>query len=250
MKKKIFFCFLTVSSIIAIIAIIFNINKKDNKQNILKNEKEFQISKIQFYSGANGISNTTSYQNPEWNLKVYQYTDIAIYLNRLNNEISEKNYISDLKISNIQLNFPDKEEVYYINPNLFGNNSLDIDKKIEGSLEYNVINDENIENKQNYNIPVFFQDCSNPITIRFVNYLKDNYKVPSDRTLEYNGNLITEIGLDIEDLDKNLSFDLEITTRDGEKKIQKVDIEIPFENKENSILDGDYKSKLETNIEF
>ena len=144
----------------------------------------------------------------------------------------------------------EKEEIYYLNPELFGKSSLDLETKIEESLKYNVINSDNKENTQEYDIPIYFQDCSNPITIRYINYLSNNYKVPNDKTLKYNGSLIKNLGLKIDDLNKNISFDLKITTRDEEERIQKIDIEIPYENKNKSILDGDFEMKVKKNITF
>ena len=88
------------------------------------------------------------------------------------------------------------------------------------------------------------------LQIRYINYLSNNYKVPNDKTLKYNGSLIKNLGLKIDDLNKNISFDLKITTRDEEERIKKINIEIPYENKNKSILDGDFEIKVKENITF
>ncbi len=247
MKKKLYF-FIFFIVIIGIVLGFLLIKANDRKDNNLKEKEEFAISKIHYYSTANAISNSTNYQNPEWNLKVYQYTDIAIYIDRLE-EAGSKNYISSLEISNVKLN-KENEEVYYLNPMLFGKSTLNLDFKLDKNLDYNIINSKNSENEQGYNIPIFFQDCSNPITLRFVNYLNDNYKVSSENSLIYNGSLISELGLDIDDLEKNLEFDLTITTKDGKKRVQKVELEIPFEKGNKSILDGDFELQVKQDIKF
>ena len=251
MKKKLFYLFIFFIILVILIVGVFYIkNKNEKNDEISKSNNEFIINKIQFYSTANAISNTTSYQNPEWNLKVYQSTDIAIYVDRLDQNISDKNYVTNLEILNIKPENSEKEEVCYLNPELFGKSSLDLGAKIEESLKYNVINSDNKENTQEYDIPIYFQDCSNPITIRYINYLSNNYKVPNDKTLKYNGSLIKNLGLKIDDLNKNISFDLKITTRDEEERIKKINIEIPYENKNKSILDGDFEMKVKKNITF
>ena len=103
MKKKILFFLIVIIILILILFLYFKINyKKNKKTNISTSSKEeFIINKLHYYSTANAISNTTNYQNPEWNLKVYQYTDIAIYLDRLNENVTEKNYIMNFEILNI-----------------------------------------------------------------------------------------------------------------------------------------------------
>lgn len=250
MKKKLLYFFVFFIIIFFIVLIAFFHNKDNDKKDNIKSNNEFLINKVHYYSTANAVSNTTNYQNPEWNLKVYQYTDIAIYLNRLDNYVTEKNYITNLEISNVKVNSPEKEEVFYINPKLFGKSNLDLGTKIENNLEYNVINDKNFNNEQNYNIPIYFQDCSNPITLRYLNILNDNFKVSNENSLVYNGSLIRELGLDLNDLDSNLTFDLIVTTKDGKKRLKNIRLEIPFKNDNVNILDGDADIKENYDIEF
>ena len=244
MKKKILIIILCIIIVGVITAsIIFLSNRKIEKDSS-KLSKEFSIYKVEYYSSANAVSNTTNYQNPEWNLKVYQYTDIAIYLNRINEE-STNNYITSLCLSNFKT---ENSEIYYLNPKDFGNSNLNADYIIENKLEYNVINSENSSDGQGYNIPIYFQDCSNPITIRVVNVLSNNYRVPKDKTLNYNGKLIKDLGFGLYNLNDEVSFDLEIGTNPGESKSTTIELQIPFENNGKSILDGDIKVEEKANI--
>lgn len=219
--------------IIILIIVCFAFNNKETKLYNSKVKEEFKIEKSIYYSSANAISNTTNYQSPEWNLNVYQYTDIAIYLSRLNSD----NYITNVVLENFNTDLS-KSRIYYLNPKDFGNSSLTEDNLIDKKLEYTVINSENKDNIQNYNIPVFFQDCSNPITLRIVTELSNNYKVESDETLLYNGTLIKMLGLGIKDLNKQINFDLIIKTRNLENKIE-INLPIQYEENGKSILDGD-----------
>lgn len=223
-----------------------------NSKNISEIEKKessdyFSINKIKYYSSCNAITNTTNYQNPEWNVKVYQYTDIAIYLDRLEN-ISNENYITNIVLSNFKL--LDNEKIYYLNPTLFGNNNLNNDDIVSDSLKYNVINSSNDNNEQNYNIPIFFQDCSNPITLRFLKTLSDNYNISNEDSLVYNGSLIEKLGINLNSLNTNLCFDLEIDTKDGSKHVQKIELNIPLENGDKSILDGDFEVEQKEDIKI
>lgn len=233
------FCFLGFS---------FWETKKEKKENLkeIVVEKEFKISKIKYYSSANAISNTTSFQNPEWNLRVYQYVDIAIYLERIN-DINSKNYITDVALSHFSK--LDNDAIYYLNPTMFGNGILNEEDRIEDSLKYTVINSSN-EKEQDYRIPIYFQDFSNPITIRLVRELDKNYKVSNEKSLVYNGKLIEELGLHLSDLASKIIFDIEIDTKDGEKRIQTIELEIPLENEQKSILEGDYEEEVMMNFPF
>lgn len=248
MTKKVicFFAFLIV--IIVMLLFVYQ-NSKNIKENAeAPSNNEFGINQIYYYSSVNANSNTVHYQNPEWNVNVYQYTDIAIYLNRLN-EIAEKNYISSLSISNISVNFKNAR-LYYLNPRMFGNGNVDLGVRIENDLDYTIINSENKENEQNYTIPIFFQDCSNPITLRIINDLANNYTVSKDDTITYNGSLIQKLGVSVSDLTTDLSFDLQVTTKDGNARTKRVDFKFSFENEKRSILDGDFEEKITKNVLF
>ena len=113
MKKKVIIIFF----LIFIIYYLFFVLKNNNKKNIEKDfiENEFFIKKVKYYSSANAVSNTTNYQNPEWNLNVYQFTDIAIYLAKSNSENNSKNYIYKLFLENFDLS-SENAKVFYLNP--------------------------------------------------------------------------------------------------------------------------------------
>ena len=243
---KIVFYFIVI--VIFVFLFFLVISKKKTKENISsKPYRNFVINKIHYYSSANALSNTTNYQNPEWNLKIYQYTDIALYLERMN-EVSLENYITKIFISNFHLN-SEKQKVYYLNPNMFGNGLLNEDNIINDILEFNIINSSN-DNNQNYNIPVYFQDCSNPITLRVINNLADNYKISSQDALTYNGGLIKLLGIGLDKLENQISFDLNIETKSGDNIKRTIEIEIPFSDDEQNILDGDFEIEKDENIVF
>lgn len=250
--KKILLNFILIIAIIGIILALpaFVIFRKYKTTNTFGITEEFKIDKVIYYSSANAISNTTSFQNPEWNLKVYQYTDIAIYLKRINffNELKYQNYITELVLENFAPNL-EKAKIYYLNPKDFGNSELNLDELVENKLEYTVINSENQEDTQNYNIPVFFQDCSNPITFRIVTELSNNYQVSNAQTLTYNGSLIEELGLKTGDLNQNVTFDLVLKTK-GAIHPKTIELKIPYENEEKSIVDDDIMVEKKENILF
>jgi hypothetical protein len=146
MKKKIFFIIIILVILLAIIIInLVRLNKNTNQEQLLT--EEFCVNQIYYYSSANAISNTTNYQNPEWNLNIYQYTDIAIYVNRLF-ENTQQNYIKRVYLSDFNILEKESSDVliYYLNPTKFGSEEIESENVIENELEYNVINSENSQN--------------------------------------------------------------------------------------------------------
>ena len=153
----------------------------------------FSIDKIILYSSANAIKNEVT--RPVWDLNVYQYTDIAIYINNhSDDELDSENAIKTLYIDNIKLNGVKKGEqsLYFKNAPDFGKSIYstvekkeDADSnKIGDKLEFSVLNDGDI----NYEKRQIYADCSSPITLEYVNNIVNN-KIISDieNDVKYDG---------------------------------------------------------------
>lgn len=243
MKKKIFANLIIGAGILVIgLALGLKIYKnKTNEKDLAEENQVFEVSKIQYYSNVGAISKQTTYQNPEWDLNVYQYTDIAIYLKRAE-EYSVSNYIKKLTIDNIQVSKTEigNQEIYYLNPTKFGNSDiaeLSDENKIDSGLEYNIMNYENSENDVKYSIPIFFEDCSNPITLRYLNSdIVSDYKFSQSNKLQFNGSLLKTAGISLEKLGTTITFDLDIITQNDETYNIPLTLDIPIDER---IYDGD-----------
>ncbi len=258
MKKKIFIILFFILFIIALaIFFIFYVKKIWNNNQLKQNEDpKFNISKIQYYSNVGAVSNQTTYQNPEWNLNVYQYTDIAIYVERIE-DYNTDNYIKKLYLNNINISKSEKgvQKLYYLNPVNFGDSditNLTDENKITDGLEYNIINYENKENDIKYSIPIFFEDCSNPITLRYLNSdIITNYTISTTEPIEFNGSLLKNANINLEDIEANISMDLNLITESGYTHTINLEFEIPLKNKNSTIYDGEInviKEKLNNNF--
>lgn len=247
MKKKIGIFILLIFFII--IAILFLVNS-NNSVEILEQDKKFKISKIHYYSSASGINNSTSYQNPEWNLNLYQYTDIAIYIERLDTNI----YIDKIYIDNIEINTPKKgnAKLYYLNPLNFGKKEFYLENEVTSDLQFNIINSENKENDVSYGIPVFFEDFSNPITLKYVNNdIIKNYKINNTETLNFDGSILKQAGVKLNDIKNEMNFNINIVTKDDKIHTVNISIDIPLENEDIQIFNGAVEKKEnKLNIEF
>lgn len=253
MKKKIFIIVVFILFIIALaIFFIFNVKKIGNNNQVKQEDPKFNVSKIQYYSNVGAISNQTTYQNPEWNLNVYQYTDIAIYIERIE-DYNTDNYIKKLSINNINISKSEKgvQNLYYLNPLDFGNgdiSNLANENKIVDNLEYNMINYENKDNDIKYSIPIFFEDCSNPITLRYLNSdIITNYKISTTEPIGFNGSLLKNGNINLDDIKANISLDLNLITESGYTHTINLELEIPLKSKSATIYDGEI-SIIEDNL--
>ena len=259
-KKRI--CFL----IIAIIVFIFlcvvtyrNIISVKRSNNIFSKEMEriaeenkkttFEIQKVVLYSSA-------EYEDlsPEQNLQdisIHQYTDIAIYISNdktqdgsmkaknTEYELTEANTVSQLYIDEIKV-----ESKKDIGIKLFNyKNPLDVGKyrTIEESVEridFDIIH-KNEENTEDYSKPSFFTDCSNPITVGMLNKnVLEHCTASNDGTLELNGTILKNAGVNLNDLRTKISFKVHLKNNLNEEFICNVVIENDLGNGTDTIYDG------------
>lgn len=213
----------------------------------------FSIDKIILYSSANAIKNEVT--RPVWDLNVYQYTDIAIYINNhSDDELDSENAIKTLYIDNIKLNGVKKGEqsLYFKNAPDFGKSIYstvekkeDADSnKIGDKLEFSVLNDGDI----NYEKRQIYADCSSPITLEYVNNIVNN-KIISDieNDVKYDGSILKRSGIVLSDIKSLISFRINLTNNYNQKYMANVYIEIPLEDSVTG--DNIYSGKFEKKIE-
>jgi hypothetical protein len=106
--------------------------------------------------------------------------------------------------------------------------------------------------KFGYNIPIFFEDCSNPITLKYVNHdIVENYKISSNEILKYDGSLLKTANVELNDLKTTINLDLNILTQDNQLHVKTLNIEIPLADEKNSIFDGSFEKSYERlNLNF
>lgn len=239
MKKKIILSVIIIILIILDTYLVFNFIylKYRNKSfientdialaNDLKNSP-FKVNKMIIYSSGAGKNKNTKFQNSNWILDIYQYTDIALYL-----ESTEA--IKDLKISNFQADFG---SLYYLDTTKFGTGEILENYEINPELEYTVLNDSNKENLINYNTPVFFADSSNPITLKFANTIKENFVIENNQKLQFNGSILEKTNIKLDDLKTNIAFDINIKNYKNEEYITTINLQNPVEYKNSNIFSG------------
>jgi len=201
----------------------------------------FIIDKIVLYSSAYAIDN--SEDEVLQDLDLYQYTDIAIYLNNKNyiNQLTEENTINELYIENIKLearNDVENKALNYKNIKYFGNfRNLN---HAEDRIKFDVVHSNNVNDDQDYDIPSFYTDCSNPITLGYVNKrFLTNCKVAGSGGVTFDGTILRQANVDLEHLECTISFTIRIKNNFGEEYICDVIIENDLESDDEGIYSGD-----------
>lgn len=252
----------------------------------LNSQTIFSIDKIYMYSSAGAIENKES--RPVWNLNLYQFTDIALYINnrsddKFNYENSIKSlYIDNIKFTNVKNGEP---SLYYKNINDFGksiyNKAIDDSstpaetqepngeqsqentqevniyeqrkkiieekqkEKITEKLEFSILNDGDVD----YSKPQLYTDCSNPITLEYINNnIKEN-EIISDikNDVVFDGNILRKSGVILSDIACTMSFNIIIINNYNQRFIANVYIDIPLEDTTtgDNIYSGKFVKKIE-----
>ena len=206
----------------------------------------FSIDRIYLYSSADATSNETT--KPVWDLNLFQYTDIALFVNNRSNEgVNYENTIKELTISNVKFNNLQSgtPSLYYKDVNDFAKLTNTDENKINDSLEFNVINSGDAD----YSTPVIYSNCQNPITLEYVNSNMEENTIISDISapLTYDGSLLKKGGILLSQMECTLSFTITIINNYNQKYVATVYIDIPLEDSMSG--DSIYDGKIIKNIE-
>ncbi len=202
----------------------------------------FKIQKIIVYSSANAIDKSENESLQD--LSILQYSDIAIYLDNTSTiyDITNENTVKELYIDNISISSGSDKGHQYVNYK----NALDFAKykEIEESdsdkIEYHIVNTNDENNNTNYETPTFYADCSNPITLEYMNEdIITNYAASSDsNTISFNGKVLQEAGIDLKDVNYTLNFTINITNNSNEKFICPVRLQVDLSGNDGGIYKG------------
>ena len=227
------------------------INKTSLENSIEKinknNEKDiFSINKIVYFSscGADTKTNSSNFTID----KLFQYTDIAIYINNNKENLSLENTLKSVYINNI--NFTLLPEVgtpslYYKNINNFATSNYIEQNKINNTLFFDVTSEDEID----YSEATLYNNCANPITLSYVNKnIKTNHIISNSMT--YDGTLLKKNNILLNSISCGFSFDIYITNNLDEEFKCPMYINIPLDNETNSIYDGSFKLIDNTKYKF
>ena len=204
-------------------------------------EPIFKIDEIILYSSA--ALEDKSEGEILRDLDISQYTDISIKIDNKSyiSDLSNKNTISELYIDNINITKESKKgdsRFNYKSPLIFGKYLDNIENT--DRIDFNILHT-NADNANNdFSTPTFFTDCSNPITL---GYLNKNVKtgaeiLKTDEKIEFNGKLLKFANVPLKDVAFKVNFQIHIKNSLEESFVYTVDLNLPMQDENSSIYDG------------
>lgn len=205
-----------------------------------KNDKTvFEVNKIVMFSNCDSKNKTSSATNFTME-NLYQFTDIAIFIN--NSSTEEKNLENTFKkvnINNVQyIKGPQLGEakLYFKGLNQFAKSNLVTENEIQDNFDFIVTS----ESEANLDTPILYNNLANPITLSYVNQnIKPDYTITdTSAPITYDGSLLKRCNIDLASISCKLCFDIYITNNLDEEFKTTVFLDIPLETPEKSIYDG------------
>ena len=201
----------------------------------------FKIGQIILYSSANAVDNSNGELK---DIDISQFTDIEIYID---NKIKEKNItaentINEMFISDISIESKSKDGekiLNYKNPQKCGK-YVDLSNWEADGILFNIART-NEENKNaNYDYNIFYTDCSNPISLGYINknILRGCEVSKELGTIAFDGTMLKSAGIDVEDLETKLSFSINITNNYNEKFVCNMELDIDLNSEDEGIYSG------------
>lgn len=206
-------------------------------------ESVFRLSKVLFYHNANAEDN--SRDKSLQNLSISQYSDIAIYIDNTTyiTDLTKQNTVKELWIDNIQVNADTEKGSPYLNYknlNNFGSFQL-LDVPSEERISFSIVNT-NAENEvADYSKPTFYADCSNPISLGYINRnIFEKFSISDENpSVTFNGKLLKQAGIPLESLHYVLSFDINIVNYENQRFVYHASFDISLIDDGNSLYEGD-----------
>ena len=201
----------------------------------------FKVGQIVLYSSANAIDNSDGELK---DIDISQFTDIEIYIdNKLkSSEITAENTINEMYINNIKIESQSEvgEKILnYKNPQNCGK-YVDLYNWEADGILFNITRTNDEDKKANYDQNIFYTDCSNPISLGYINknILKGCEVSKELGTLAFDGSILESTGINLKDLKTKISFSINITNNFNEKFVCDLSIDVDLEGEEEGIYSG------------
>lgn len=241
-----------------VFSVVFARNAFANEMIQIADENEkpiFNIQKILLYSSANAIDHSEDQSLK--NMSICQYTDISIYLDNTAtvSELTNENTIKELYIDDIS--FTSNQEMgtkvlNYKNPLNFGKYE-EIKEPENGRIDFNIVNTNSQNENNDYDNPTFYTDCSNPISLGYLNHdILTNYSVSKEaNTVSFNGKVLKEANVKLEDINYILSFKIHLMNHLNQKFVYNMKLNVDLNDNNGGIYNGYvYKGKNTSGKEY
>lgn len=216
----------------------------ESSEKFVKENKEpiFRIGKIILYSSADAVDNSEGQLK---NIDISQFTDIELYIDntRKSEEITAENTINEMYIDNIK--FSTKSDIgtkslNYKNPFDCGK-YIEIENYRDDGILFQISNTNIKDSQADYkNNNIFFTDCSNPISLGYVNKnLLTGCEVNSTNgSITFDGSVLRSANINLEDINPSISFTIHLTNNYNEKFSCTVDLDVDLSAEDGGIYNG------------
>lgn len=202
----------------------------------------FKIGKIILYSSAHAIDNSEAKNLQD--IDISQFTDIAIYVDNKGKteEITAENTINQMYIDNIKINVNSENGEHilnYKNPKKIGK-YVELNNYLDDRIEFNIIQSNDEQIGAGFSDSVFFTDCSNPISLGFINKnILTNCTIGNENgNIVFDGSVLKNANVDLNSISGNINFSIHIKNNLDEDFVCNVNIKNEFEDVENGIYSG------------
>lgn len=259
-KKSIIYILLILSILLLIILIFFSLKTLNQKNKIEKemskstgfdSSSPFSVNRIVYFSSAN--ANVTIGANSSFTVSdLYQYTDIAIFINNNSNgNYNAQNTLKEVKISKISFDLSPTigtPNLYYKSMNDFANSNIDETQIITDNLDFEISSEDNID----YSKPILYNNCANPITLGYKNSnLKSDYTLSDNLShISYDGSLLKRCFITLNSIACKLSFTITITNNLDEVYSCPFVLTLPLSTENSTIYNGSLILDSKENYNF
>lgn len=204
----------------------------------------FKVKQITLISSAYAVDNSGG------NLKdidISQFTDISIDIDNTgkSSDITAENTINEMYITNIKkstMSDPQGKKLKFNYKNPYNNGKfVDIDNYKNDGILFKVFRNNSEYENANFEQPSFYTDCSNPISLGYVNKnFLTGCEVNSDNgSISFDGTILKSAGTDLKSIEPTLGFSINIVNNQNEKFICNLDLKIDISsNADEEIYTG------------
>lgn len=105
------------------------------------------------------------------------------------------------------------------------------DSEDDGKIKFNIVYTNEENEKADYNKPTFYTDCSNPITLEYLNNdIATNYKMDENKSVSFDGSILKDAGISTESLACKVKFKINIINNEDEKYSCWINFDIPLDD--------------------
>lgn len=212
-------------------------------------EPIFKIGKVILYSSANAVDNSNGQLK---SIDISQFTDMEIYIDntKKSEAITAENTINEMYIDNIEFSTKatsGEKVLNYKNPFECGK-YINLENYRDDGILFKVINTNQKDSESDYNNNIFFTDCSNPISLGFINknFLTGCEVNSTNGTITFDGSILKSANVNLKEIEPTISFKIHITNNYNEKFICNLSFKVDLSATDGGIYNGYVMKVLNT----